>query len=100
MDTTITIQAGKTIVALSGRLDTTNATDFEKQIASLYELDAPQIVFDCTNLSYISSSGLRILLALLKSVEKRKGTLELHHLRLEIKEVFDMIGFSSFFRIQ
>lgn len=100
MNTTITQTDGKTIVTLTGRLDTTNAQDFENQISSLFKLESPDIIFECSDFSYISSSGLRIFLLLQKSVIKQKGKLVITHMCAEIRDVFDMTGFSSIFTIE
>lgn len=100
MNATITNNADKTLVTLNGRLDTTNVQDFEKQIVGLYDPAILNIEMDCADFTYISSSGLRILLTLQKSMMARGGTLVLLNMRDEIKEVFDMTGFSAIFTIK
>lgn len=100
MNATITNNADKILVTLNGRLDTTNVQDFEKQIAELYAPEVLSIEMDCADFTYISSSGLRILLTLQKSMMARKGSLVLLNMRDEIKEVFDMTGFSAIFTIK
>lgn len=100
MNATITNNADKILVTLNGRLDTTNVQDFEKQIAELYAPEVLSIEMDCADFTYISSSGLRILLTLQKSMMARKGSLVLLNMREEIKEVFDMTGFSAIFTIK
>ena len=67
MDVTISTQENKTIVVLNGRLDTTNADQFQQDIASLMEGDKPDIDIDCTAMSYTSSQGLRLFLMLQKT---------------------------------
>lgn len=100
MNATITNNTDKILVTLNGRLDTTNVQDFEKQIAELYAPEVLSIEMDCADFTYISSSGLRILLTLQKSMMARKGSLVLLNMREEIKEVFDMTGFSAIFTIK
>ncbi len=85
---------GKTLVKLEGRLDTTNSEEFEKKMAPLMVGANPDIEIDCTDFVYISSSGLRLILTLLKSVNARGGKLTISHLSPQIREVFDMTGFS------
>ena len=85
---------GKTLVKLEGRLDTTNSEEFEKKMATLMVGANPDIEIDCTDFVYISSSGLRLILTLLKSVNARGGKLTISHLSPQIREVFDMTGFS------
>lgn len=89
----------KTLVKLEGRLDTTNSEEFEKKMAPLMTGANPDIEIDCTDFVYISSSGLRLILTLLKSVNARGGKLTISHLSPQIKEVFDMTGFSRIITI-
>lgn len=100
MNAIITKNENKVIVTLKGRLDTTNVQNFEKQIAELYQPNVLSVEIDCAEFTYISSSGLRILLTLQKSMTARKGELVLINMRNEIKEVFDMTGFSAIFTIK
>jgi len=89
----------KTMVALSGRLDTTNADKFQQDIAPLMQGDAPDIEIDCTDMEYTSSQGLRMFLMLQKSVTARKGSLVMRNMKPNVKEVFDITGFSNIIRI-
>lgn len=100
MNTTIQTENEKTLVTLEGRLDTTNVTDFEKQIQPLLTLSNPDIIMECENFNYISSSGLRLFLTLQKKVLANRGKMVLKNMKPEIKEVFDMTGFSSIFTIE
>ncbi len=93
-------ESGKTFAQIEGRLDTTNAEDFEKKMAPLMTGANPDIEFDCSKFDYISSSGLRLFLTLQKSVMSRGGKLVIKNLKPEIKEVFDMTGFSKIFSIK
>lgn len=90
---------GKTIVAVDGRIDTTNVTEFEKQMAELTD-PSTAIEMECSELDYISSSGLRIFLSMQKKVGAAGGSLVLRNMRPEIREIFDMTGFSSIFTIE
>jgi anti-anti-sigma factor len=89
----------KTMVVLSGRLDTTNADKFQQDIAPLMQGDAPDIEIDCTDMEYTSSQGLRMFLMLQKSVTARKGSLVMRNMKPNVKEVFDITGFSNIIRI-
>lgn len=92
----ITITPGQPlVVTLNGRLDTTNATDFELAMKPILDGDMADVVLDCSDLSYISSSGLRLFLVLQKASLTKKGNLRIRSMRPEIREVFDMTGFSS-----
>ncbi len=87
------------IVSVEGRIDTTNANEFEKAMMSVVESGSSKIVLNCTGLSYISSSGLRIFLIVQKKMMATKGLLRICNLQPVIKEVFDISGFSTIFSI-
>ena len=73
MEITINKQDNKTLVVLNGRIDTTNADQFQQDMAQLMEEENPDIDIDCTEMSYTSSQGLRIFLMLQKSVMQHGG---------------------------
>lgn len=91
------IETGKTLVELKGRIDTTNAEQFQQDITPLME--APDIDIDCTGLEYTSSQGLRTFLMLQKSVNAKGGRLVLRNMNPLVKEVFDITGFSNIITI-
>lgn len=99
MIVTINKQNEKTFVILDGRVDSTNAEQFQKDIAPLMEGDNPDIDIDCTELTYTSSQGLRVFLLLQKSVVARKGKMVLRNMNPRVKEVFDITGFSNIITI-
>lgn len=99
MEIAITKDGTKTLAKLSGRLDTTNADKFQQDIAPLMEEATPDIEFDCTDMEYTSSQGLRLFLMLQKSVSAKKGTMVMKNMKPQVKEVFDITGFSSIIRI-
>lgn len=88
------------LLRLEGRLDVTNTKEFESIIQPLMTGDKPDIEIDCTEFTYISSFGLRIFLMLQKSVISRHGRLVLKSLAPQIRQVFDMTGFTSVFTIE
>ena len=100
MNTNITEKDGKYIVSLEGELDTAHALEVEQAMQPLHELSGKDITIDCTHLDYIASSGLRILLALLKSAKGNGNKVVLKNLNDEIKEVFKMTGFIDLFDIE
>ena len=99
MDITIQTQEGKTLVTLNGRIDTTNADRFQQDIAPLMQGDKPDIEMDCSGMEYTSSQGLRMFLMLQKSVMARGGSLVLRNMRPQVREVFDITGFSNIIKI-
>lgn len=82
---------------LIGRLDTDAASDVESQWNSLLESANRHIVLDCTELEYISSSGLRLFLTLRKETIAKGGSVTLMGVTPSVKQVFNLTGFSSLF---
>jgi len=88
----------KTILAVSGRIDGITSAELEKTIDML-EDDVNELVFDFENLEYTSSAGLRVLLKTSKMMQG-KGTLKIINTNENIKEIFDMTGFSDILDIK
>lgn len=100
MEVTIKQESNNVLAQIHGRIDTTNAKEFEAAISQLINGDNLNIELDCENLSYISSSGLRVFLLLQKSVSAHNGALTILNLSPAIKEIFVMTGFDSIFDIR
>ena len=86
------------IMELEGRLDTTTAPQLEAELKAVMA-DANSVCFDFEKLEYISSAGLRVLLAAQKVMGK-KGGMKLHNVCPEIMEVFEITGFSDILTIE
>jgi anti-anti-sigma factor len=99
MKVTINKQNEKTLVTLEGRIDTTNADQFQHDIAPLMEDERPNIDIDCSGMTYTSSQGLRVFLLLQKSVMAHHGTMMMRNMDSRVKEVFDITGFSNIITI-
>ena len=87
------------IISLSGRLDAYSANDLEEKLTAMIDAAQIRMIVSLENLEYISSSGLRVLLAALKKVRKQQGDIKLSCLKPYIKEVFDIAGFTQLFNI-
>lgn len=99
MNVTITEEGSRASVRLEGRLDTTNADQFMKDITPLMEGSHTEIDMDCTDMEYTSSQGLRMFLMLQKNVSSRGAKLVLRNMKPHVKEVFDITGFSHIITI-
>ena len=99
MDITINKLEQKTYVVLDGRVDSTNADQFQKDVAPLMEGENLDIDIYCTNMTYTSSQGLRVFLLLQKSLMSRNGKMVLRNMNPRVKEVFDITGFSNIITI-
>lgn len=97
METKIERIENQTVITVSGRLDTVNAGIFQKQVDELPESELVDVLIDCIDLEYISSSGLRAFISILKRAQKEGGEVKVLNLNNNVKEVFDMTGFSGLF---
>lgn len=97
MTLTINNEGSKITGILNGRLDTLNAVQFEKDMQPLLDNADKEIVLDCTNLEYISSSGLRSFLKLRKEVNEKGGRLVINNINDELRNIFTITGFFSLF---
>jgi anti-anti-sigma factor len=87
------------VLAPSGRLDTDSATDLELALQDLIAAEARHFVLDFSGIGYVSSAGLRVLLMAAKQLEGHKGSLRLCGLNPQVRQVFDIAGFSKLFQI-
>ena len=92
-------QGAVRILALSGRLDTETSADLELALQDLQAAGANHFLIDLSEIGYVSSAGLRVLLALAKQLEGSPGSLRLCSLNTAVKQVFDVAGFSKLFAI-
>ena len=88
----------KLVIALEGRLDTTTAPDLEKELKTSLD-GVTDLTLDLTNLDYISSAGLRVLLSTHKTMMKQ-GQMKLTNASDIVKEVFDVTGFSDILTVE
>jgi len=100
MNIEIKEQNGGYTAILNGRLDTPAAVKAQQDIAPLMENADKELTIDCTDLEYISSSGLRLFLTLRKETSAKGGKVIIKNINDEIKKVFMMTGFFNLFDIQ
>lgn len=100
MNTIIKEQNGEMVAAFEGRLDTAAAPQTEKDLAPLMAASGKNIVLDCSKLEYISSSGLRLFLAVLKAVKPTGGHVYIEGMSDDIRSVFSMTGFTQLFEFR
>ena len=85
-------------VVLAGRLDTTTAPALEKELKESLD-SVTNLVIDMSDLEYISSAGLRVLLSAQKTMNKQ-GAMLVKHVNDSIMEIFEVTGFSDILTIQ
>ena len=98
LDINKTPNESEMIISLKGRLDTLTAPQLEEELNSATE-GTENLVFDFTELEYISSAGLRVLLSAQK-IMNAKGSMTVKNVSDEIREIFDVTGFSDILTIE
>ena len=95
------VEEGKQLIAkFSGRLDTPAAVQTMEDVKPLLEAEGKEIILDCTELEYISSSGLRIFLSIRKEAAAHGSKVIVRNINADIRQVFMMTGFVSLFVIE
>ena len=97
----ITQQAQDGIInlAIAGRLDAVSAIEADKEFAKVLDAGNDRLLIELSQLEYISSAGLRVLLVVAKRIQQKGGKVVLCALVPNDKEVFEISGFSSIFKI-
>ena len=90
--------ASELTVALSGRLDTNTAPELEAALKTALE-GVEELTFDFEKLDYISSAGLRVLLATQKTMN-RQGSMKVKNANEIIMEIFEVTGFADILTIE
>ena len=95
MEISRTEEKGIVVVAIKGRLDAESTPEAEKFIMDILAADQSRLIFDLSDLEYLSSGGLRIVLAASKDTRQKGGQLVLCCLNEYVKEIFEVSGFHS-----
>ena len=88
---------GKTVVTVTGELDSSTSVDFQNALTPLMDKEGLQVEMDMAGVDYIASKGLRVVLAVGQSVMRGGGTLKVVNLTPTVREVFDLTGFTAMF---
>jgi anti-anti-sigma factor len=88
------------ILILTGYIDTYNSTSFQKRVTRAIESGFVKLVFVCSGLNYVSSTGIGSFTAFLKSLKALSGDMVLQEVQPKVFEVFQLLGFSQFFNIR
>lgn len=86
------------ILKLDGLIDTYNSSDLQKEVTNVIS-SYTKIIFDCSKLTYVSSTGVGTFTVFLKNAKEKNGTIVLANLQTKVLEVFQLLGFSKFFTI-
>jgi len=96
----ITKQDGMTIFKTDSRIDTAGAARFESELMPLLTEGGMTLVLDCADLTYMASSGLRVIQKAMRTLVPYKGEVKLINVSPAIYEVLEMTGFPQFMKIE
>jgi len=100
MNTRIEEIDGKYVATLKGEMDTAAAMEAEEVLKPLYKSGGKDVIIDCSGLEYIASSGLRILLSILKGAKASGSQVIMRGVNDDIMNVFKLTGFISIFEFE
>ena len=100
MKTTVQEIDGKLVAVFSGEWDTAATVETQATLQPLFESQGKDLVLDCAELEYIASSGLRVLMNLLKKAKADGNRVILGNVNEVIRDVLEMTGFISYFEFE
>jgi anti-sigma B factor antagonist len=99
MEITAIQRSGATIIQIVGSLDTLTSDEAQTFFDELFKTDQVHLAADLSQVEYLSSAGLRVLLSALKNARRRSGDLYLAGLQENVQQVLELAGFTSIFKI-
>jgi anti-anti-sigma factor len=87
------------VLTVAGRLDAVTSPEFEKRLSEVISQGETALVIAFSGVEYISSAGLRSILAAAKMLKQKRGTIVFTGLRGSVEEVFKISGFWSLFKV-
>lgn len=99
MDLNFKKEGNAMVVSAKGRIDAVTAPDFERQLADVIGKGEKIILINMAELEYISSAGLRSILATAKKLKAENGEIFFAGLQGPVEEVFKISGFHSIFKV-
>jgi anti-sigma B factor antagonist len=89
-------QGSRLVISLKGKLDANTTELLEKRFDQIKD-STTDLSFDMSELKYISSAGLRVILTIMKEMKAKNGKFSVGHLNNEIRAIFNMVGFMDLF---
>ncbi len=87
------------VVSVKGRMDAVTTPEIENKLSQIIDGGEKKLLVDLKQLDYISSAGLRALLATAKRLKGEQGDIVFANLEGHVKEVFEISGFYSIFKV-
>lgn len=100
MEITHKEESGILLVAIKGRLDGLTVPSAEESINEILGKGSDRLLFDFSELEYLSSAGLRVVLSAAKEIKRRAGRTVLCAMQGYVKEIFEVSGFGSIIPIK
>ena len=94
------MENGVLIIKINGRLDAATSPSADETIKKSMEEDRNRLLFDLSDLEYLSSGGLRVILSAAKEIKRRNGKVALCCLNQYVDEIFEVSGFKSMIPIK
>jgi len=88
------------VLHLSGYIDTANSNNFQKRTLKAVEAGFCKLIFKCTSLSYVSSSGIGVFMVIYDIIKGKGGKIVFVDIQPKVYEVFSLLGFSMFFPVK
>lgn len=88
------------VIEIIGKLDTLVSDEFQEKAEKIIDENSGNIIFDCKDLKYISSSGLRALLLLARKAKASGNTISMRGVNASVSEAMEISGFDSFFNME
>lgn len=90
---------GVCVITARGRLDGNSSGQFGERLEALIGTDKPKLLVDFAGVDFVTSAGLRVVLAVLKKVKAANGAFALCAVQSQVREVLDITGFTSMLQI-
>ena len=87
-------------IYMNGYIDTYNSNFFQKKITKVIEAGFINLIFNCSALNYVSSTGIGSFTSFLKMIKPKGGDIVLLEIQPKVYEVFQLLAFSQFFNIK
>ena len=99
MEITLSLQGEIPVFHLSGRLDATTSPLLEDRLKPLLSIEGAQVIFDCSDLNYVSSAGLRVFIMTQRMIVTQRGGVAFVSLTPPVRELFQLAGLENLFTI-
>ena len=96
MDISVSEQDGTSVVSVAGRIDSSNAGEFESPLQELVANGAANIVLEMSGVDYMSSVGLRVIVSAMKTLNEKGGHLHLAAITTPVRGVLLLMGTDLF----